>query len=83
MAFQEGTQGRPGLLLWHHHDFANRIHTFNKTFDEQISKPSLTELHPLSDSVNAMLRKITQQIAKFELAESEIKELNQSLEEEG
>ena len=55
--------------------------TFNKTFDEQISKPSLTELHPLSDSVNAMLRKITQQIAKFELAESEIKELNQSLEE--
>lgn len=64
-------------------DFVRDIQniTFNKDFDAQLSKPSLTELHPLSESVNAMLRKITQQIDKFETAESEIKELNQSLEQ--
>ncbi len=55
--------------------------TFNKNFNTTVTKPNLTELQGLSDSVNSMLKKIQQQIDKFEVAEQEITELNQSLEQ--
>ena len=55
--------------------------TYAKDFDTKVTSPNLSELVPLSNSVNAMLKKITQQIRKFEVAESEIKELNLSLEQ--
>ncbi|NVK23722.1 MAG: HAMP domain-containing histidine kinase [Gammaproteobacteria bacterium] len=54
--------------------------TFNKHFNSKVTSPGLSELQPLSDSVNAMLLKITKQIKQFEDAESEIKELNSNLE---
>lgn len=65
------------------HSFVKEIQdiTFNKNFSSKVTKPSLTELQALSDSVNSMLKRIQQQIDKFEVAESEIKELNQSLEQ--
>jgi len=65
------------------HAFVKEIQdiTFNKNFDTEVSKPNLTELQAVSESVNSMLKKIKQQIEKFEMAESEIKELNQSLEQ--
>lgn len=65
------------------HSFVKEIQdiTFNKNFNTKVTKPSLTELQALSDSVNSMLKKIQQQIEKFEVAESEITELNQSLEQ--
>ena len=65
------------------HSFVKEIQdiTFNKNFSAKVTKPNLTELQALSDSVNSMLKKIQQQIEKFEVAESEITELNQSLEQ--
>ena len=65
------------------HSFVKEIQdiTFNKNFNTKVTKPNLTELQALSDSVNSMLKKIQQQIEKFEVAESEITELNQSLEQ--
>lgn len=55
--------------------------TFNKNFNTQVTKPNLVELQSLSESVNSMLKKIQQQIDKFEVAEQEITELNQNLEQ--
>ena len=65
------------------HAFVKEIQdiTFNKDFDSQVTKPNLIELQGLSDSVNSMLKKIKQQIEKFEMAEQEITELNQGLEQ--
>lgn len=65
------------------HSFVKEIQdiTFNKNFNTKVTKPNLTELQALSESVNSMLKKIQQQIEKFEVAESEITELNQSLEQ--
>lgn len=65
------------------HAFVKEIQdiTFNKNFDSQVTKPNLTELQGLSDSVNSMLTKIQQQIEKFKIAEQEITELNQGLEQ--
>ena len=55
--------------------------TFNKSFNSEVTSPGLTEMQPLSDSVNDMLLTITKQIKQFEDAESEITELNANLEE--
>ena len=65
------------------HSFVKEIQdiTFNKNFDAKVTKPNLTELHAVTESVNSMLKKIQQQIEKFEMAEEEITELNQNLEQ--
>lgn len=55
--------------------------TESKDFETRIDSPELLEMQILAESVNAMLTKINQQIHQFSLAEKEIKELNQSLEE--
>ena len=54
--------------------------TYHKDYNTKVTSPGLTEMQPLVDSVNVMLVKITKQLKQFEEAESEIKELNTSLE---
>jgi signal transduction histidine kinase len=64
-------------------DFVKDIQqiTENKDYRHQVQDAPLIELSALVESINSMLSKINQQIAKFAEAEKEITELNHSLEE--
>lgn len=55
--------------------------TKEKSYAVRIPESEVQEIHVLGRAINAMLDRIEQQISKLQLAETEIRQLNQSLEQ--